>query len=161
MVVVNAGTIKKDTIKQAQKVTTVNVEDIDGEIMINGKKASKEELKNINPQSVENIAISKDGQMSITLKKDADTNNAPASKNIKKVVVVGASTMKKEDTGKTSERKVILDGSETELVIYANDKKITNEQLRKIKPEDIKSILVEKEKDVMRVTLKEGVEVPE
>lgn len=161
VVVVNAGTIKKDTIKQAQKVTTVNVEDIDGEIMINGKKASKEELKNINPQSVENIAISKDGQMSITLKKDADTNNAPASKNIKKVVVVGASTMKKEDTGKTSERKVILDGSETELVIYANDKKITNEQLRKIKPEDIKSILVEKEKDVMRVTLKEGVEVPE
>ena len=69
--------------------------------------------------------------------------------------------MKKEDPGKTSERKVILDGSETELVIYANDKKITNEQLRKIKPEDIKSILVEKEKDVMRVTLKEGVEVPE
>lgn len=161
VVVVNAGTIKKDTIKQAQKVTTVNVEDIDGEIMINGKKASKEELKNINPQSVENIAISKDGQMSITLKKDADANNAPAPKNIKNVVVVGASTMKKEDTGKTSERKVILDGSETELVIYANDKKITNEQLRKIKPEDIKSILVEKEKDVMRVILKDGVEVPE
>ncbi|MDO3694536.1 M56 family metallopeptidase [Wenyingzhuangia sp. chi5] len=130
--------------------------------IIDGKEISDEEFKKINPDDIDNITVLKDkhatekygekgknGVVEITMKKDNDSTTQ-VSKSYPDIKVVSYGDGVKTESLGIKQRTIELDAKDLNLIknpLYIIDgEEVSDEEFKKINPDDIQSINVLKDK---------------